>query len=164
MQVRDIMSSPAITVTPETEIRAVARIMRESLISGVPVVDDEGLLLGVITELDLIARNAPLKEPQYIAVLSALIPVRLDEYRQYKDQLRQVIATNALELMNDDVYVVSPTTSIEEALELMLDPEVTMLPVLENEQVVGVITRTDIVRLIEELETSALEDEAPPSY
>ena len=64
MQVREIMSSPAITVTADVEIREVARIMRQNQISGVPVVDANGALEGLITELDLIARNAPVHEPR----------------------------------------------------------------------------------------------------
>lgn len=154
MQVRELMSSPAITVSPTTQIREVARIMRGNVISGVPVVDDAGKLLGVITEMELIARNAPVHEPTYLAVLSALIPVNLEEYRQYKEQLRQALATNALELMRDEVETISPDASIEEALESMLNPEVTMLPVVEDGRVIGVVTRTDLVRLIETLEAA----------
>lgn len=159
MQVREIMSSPAITVGPTAEIREVARAMRENIISGVPVVDSNGALLGVITEMELIARNAPVHEPRYIAVLSAMIPVSIEEYRQYKEQLRQALAINAMDLMRDDVETISPDALVEEALEAMLNPEVTMLPVLEQGQVIGVVTRTDLVRLIEMLE--AAPDEPP---
>ncbi|RIK57672.1 MAG: hypothetical protein DCC57_01595 [Chloroflexi bacterium] len=154
MVVREIMTSPAITVTPETEIREVARLMHTHQISGVPVVDAAGALLGVITEIDLIARNAPLREPRYIAVLSAMIPVSIEEYREYKEQLRQVLATRASELMRDEVETVTPETEIYEVLERMLDPEITMLPVLEGDTLVGVVTRTDLVRLIEALESA----------
>ena len=159
MQVREIMSAPAITVGPTTEIREVARTMRENVISGVPVVDGSGALLGVITEMELIARNAPVHEPRYIAVLSALIPVNLEEYRHYKEQLRQALAINAADLMRDDVATISPDATVEEALEIMLNPEVTMLPVVQATQVIGVVTRTDLVRLIETLE--AAPDEPP---
>lgn len=162
MLVREIMSSPAITVGPTTEIREVARTMREHVISGVPVVDGAGALLGVITEMELIARNAPVHEPRYIAVLSALIPVNLEEYRQYKEQLRQALAISAADLMRDEVATISPDAPIDEALEIMLNPEVTMLPVIDNGdngRVIGVVTRTDLVRLIETLE--AAPDEPP---
>jgi CBS domain-containing protein len=159
MQVREIMSSPAITVGPAVEIREVARTMRENVISGVPVVDGAGVLLGMITELELIARNAPVHEPRYLAVLSALIPVNIEEYRQYKEQLRQALAITAADLMRDDVETISPDAPIEEALETMLDPEVTMLPVIEGQRLIGVVTRTDLVRLIETLE--AAPDEPP---
>lgn len=160
MQVREIMSSPAITVSPTTEIREVARIMREHVISGVPVVDGDGTLLGVITEMELIARNAPVHEPHYLAVLSALIPVNLEEYRQYKEQLRQALAVTAADLMREEVETISADALIDEALETMLNPEVTMLPVVdEGDGVLGVVTRTDLVRLIEKLE--AAPDEPP---
>jgi CBS domain-containing protein len=160
MQVREIMSSPVITVTPNTEIRAVARLMREHVISGVPVVDGAGKLLGLITEIDLIARNAPLQQPRYIAVLSAMIPVSLEEVRNYREQLRQVLAISAADLMRDEFKTITPETLVEDALEDMLDPEVTMLPVIERGKVVGVVTRTDLVQLIEELEAATDEDEA----
>lgn len=159
MLVRELMSSPAVTVAPTTEIRDVARTMREHVISGVPVVDETGALLGLITELELIARNAPVQEPRYLAVLSALIPVNVEEYRQYKEQLRQALAINAADLMESEVETIHPDAPIEEALEAMLDPEVTMLPVVENDRVIGVVTRTDLVRLIETLE--AAPDEPP---
>jgi CBS domain-containing protein len=161
MLVRDIMSSPAITVGPSAEIREVARTMREHEISGVPVVDEQNTLLGLITEIELIARNAPVHEPRYIAVLSAYIPLNFEEARQYKEQLRLALATTAEDLMSasEDVETIGPDAHIERALEAMLDPEVTLLPVIEDGRVIGVVTRTDLVRQIETLE--AAPDEPP---
>lgn len=98
-------------------------------------------------------------EPRYLAVLSALIPVNLEEYRQYKEQLRQALAITAVDLMRDEVKTIGPNEPIEVALEAMLDPEVTMMPVVEAGRVIGVVTRTDLVRLIETLE--AAPDEPP---
>ncbi len=152
MQVRDIMSSPAITVRPDTKIQEIARIMREHQISGVPVVNENGELLGAITELNLIARNAPVKQPHYITVLSAMIPLGLEEYFDYKKQLRQTLATNASELMSQAIPTIQPETVLEEAMEIMLNPENSLLPVVEQNKVIGVVTRTDLVRLIEQLE------------
>lgn len=160
MQVREVMSSPAITVRPNTDIRSVARVMLEHKISGVPVMDDDGALLGTITELDLIARNAPVQEPHYLAVLSAVFPINLREVSEYREQLRQALAVDAGELMTSDVEVVTPDTDVEEALELMLDPETIMLPVIEEGKLVGVLTRTDLVRLIERLESAPDEEAA----
>jgi CBS domain-containing protein len=158
MQVRDIMTSPAITIGPEADIRSVARTLREQQVSGLPVVDADGQVIGLITELDLIARSAPIHEPHYIAVLSALIPVSRDEYREYKEQLRHALAINASQLMTEEFATVAPETAVEEALELMLDPEITLLPVMSDGKLAGVVTHTHLVRLIESLE-SAPEDE-----
>lgn len=153
MYIRDIMTSPAITVTPETPVQDVARLMSSRQISGVPVVDATGGLEGVITELHLIARNAPLKEPQYIAVLSGLIPIHLSEHREYKERLRQALATTAGELMDaTDVPTLTPDDPVDKAMAIMTNPENTMIPIIEGGVVVGVVTRTDLVRLIERLE------------
>jgi CBS domain-containing protein len=134
-------------------VQEVARLMSARLISGVPVVDADGVLLGVITELHLIQRNAPLKEPQYISVLSGLIPIHLAEHREYKERLREALATTAAELMDStDVATLAPDDLVEEAMEAMTNPENTLLPVVENSRVIGVVTRTDLVRLITRLE------------
>ncbi len=153
MQVREIMTTPAVTVPPSATVQEVARLMREQQISGVPVVNEAGELLGIITELHLIQRNAPLREPRYISVLSGLIPINLEEHREYKERLREALATTAAELMdNTDIAVVTPEDDVSGVLELMTNPENTLLPVLEGETVVGVVTRTDLVRLIQALE------------
>jgi CBS domain-containing protein len=153
MFIREMMTTPAITVGAETSVQEVARLMSTRLISGVPVVDDDGALLGVITELHLVQRNAPLKEPQYISVLSGLIPIHLAEHREYKERLREALATTAAELMDStDVATVAPDDPVEEAMEAMTNPENTLLPVVENGRVIGVVTRTDLVRLITRLE------------
>ena len=93
-------------------------------------------------------------------MLSAYIPLGIDEYYEYKEQLRQAMATNAGELMDTEVRTVEPTTTVEEALELMLNPENSSLPVIENDRVVGVVTRTDLVRLIETLEMAPEDNQA----
>ena len=152
MQVQEIMSSPAITVGPATKISEIARVMREQQISGVPVVDAQGQLLGLITEMNLIERSAPVREPRYLAVLAGLIPVNLAEYRDYKEQVRHVLATNAEELMTTEVHTVEPTAILDDVMQIMLDPATTSLPVVQAGKVIGIITRTDLVRVIEKLE------------
>ena len=152
MIVRNIMSSPVITVTPETSIQAVAQLMRDRHISGVPVVDNGGRLIGIVTEVDLIAQHAPAQEPSYISLLWATIPLRLDDYTRYKDQVRHILAVNAEQLMTEDPTTVSPEDTLEQVAGLMIQPGHSSLPVLENDQLVGIITRTDLVRVIEALE------------
>ncbi|MBX3012283.1 MAG: CBS domain-containing protein [Caldilineaceae bacterium] len=160
MQVREIMSSPPITVGAETKIPEIARLMCEHQISGVPVVDGHGQLLGLITELAMIERNAPLREPRYWSILSGLIPVSLEEHREYREQVRHVLALNAQELMNPEVQTVAPDAKLDSVMQLMMDPAIISLPVIEDGAVIGVITRTDLVRVIERLEM-AVEQERP---
>ena len=160
MKVQDIMTSPAITVTADASVQEVARVMREKKISGVPVVDSQGRLTGIVTELDLISRSAPVHEPTYFTFLSGFIPLKPGEYREYRERLQQALATNAGELAGvDDLKVaqIAPDALISAAMERMLDPEITMLAVVENGQVIGVVTRTDMISVIEQLELELID-------
>jgi CBS domain-containing protein len=152
MRVRDIMSSPVITVAPETSIQDVARTMRDHHISSVPVVSADGQMVGIITEVDLISRHAPAKEPQYFSLLWAVIPLRIDDYVRYKEQVRQILATNAEQLMTRKIATIHPDDTVERAAALMVDPGHSSLPVVEDNRLVGIVTRTDLVEMIEELE------------
>jgi CBS domain-containing protein len=152
MLVRDIMSTPVITVTPETSIQEVARLMRDHHISGLPVLDGNRRLVGIVSEVDLIARHAPAREPQYLSLLWAAIPLRLDDYTRYKEQVRHILAVNAEQLMTHPPATVRPDDTIEHAAGLMVKPGYSSLPVVEQGRLVGIVTRTDLVRLIEELE------------
>ena len=129
--------------------------MRENHISGLPVVDENQALLGLVTEIDLISRSAPVHEPTYFTFLSSFIPLKPGEYKEYRERLQQALATNAGELMGEDDLenaMITADTSLEDAMERMLEPRATMLVVMQNEKVIGVVTRTDMVRTIEKLE------------
>ncbi len=153
MELREIMSAPPITVGPATTVQQVARLLNEKNISGVPVVNEQGELLGLINELHLIARHAPLNEPKYISVLDGLIPINLEDHREYKERLREALATVAADLMDQtDIPIAAPDDPIEAAYDLLSKPDETLLPILDGEVVVGVVTRTDLVQLIGRLE------------
>ena len=151
MHVRDIMTHTVITVTPDTTIQKLAWIMRENQISGVPVVTAAGELVGFVSELDLISRHAPTKPPTYYSLLWGLIPFGLDDYADYKEQVRHILAINAEQLMTTSVTTVSPDDSIEHMATQMMKPGHRSLPVLEKGRLIGIVTRTDLVELIEEL-------------
>ena len=152
MLVKDIMTSPVITIAPHATIRDVAQLMRQHSVSGLPVVDAAGKVVGIVTEIDLITRHAPPRQPQYIPLLWGLIPMRLDDYSTYKEQIRHILAVYVEQLMTKDPATVRPDDTIEDAAELMIRPGHHSLPVVENDKLVGIVTRTDLVRVIEELE------------
>lgn len=152
MQVRDIMTHTVITVTPETTIQKLAWIMRANQISGVPVVTADGELVGFVSELDLISRHAPTRPPKYYPLLWGLIPFGLDDYADYKEQVRHILAINAEQLMTTKVTTVSPDDPVEHVATQMMKPGHRSLPVLVDGKLVGIVTRTDLVQLIEELE------------
>ena len=135
MFVRDRMSSPAVTITPDTPLQAALNLMHEHQFRRLPVVDERGGLVGIVSERDLLYASPP---PS--TLLSGLA-------------LNHVLTERRVaEIMARSVLTVTPDTFVEDAARLMLDSKVGGLPVVdEDNHVVGVITETDVFRAFIEL-------------
>ncbi len=107
MKVRDIMTTNVFTVRRDTSVNDIAKLMSERDISGMPVVDDAHHVVGIITELDMIARNTRLEMPAFIQILDlARIPVQTPG--QYRSRLRHILGTRAADIMTEDVVTIGP--------------------------------------------------------
>jgi CBS domain-containing protein len=148
LKVRDIMKTEVISVGPETTVRELADILAEHKISGVPVVDSEGLVIGVVSEADVILQDADLHFPYYIQFLDSII--YLQSVAKFEHRLRKMFGTKVADIMSQEIITVSPDASVYDAAALMADHKVNRLPVIEDEKVVGIMTRGDIVRAIAE--------------
>jgi CBS domain-containing protein len=146
MRVADVMVRDVISVAPETGVQEIARLLWAHAISGVPVVAPDGSVVGIVSERDLLVRNANLHVPNYIRVLDAMIP--LGDPRDFKEELRRATGAIAADVMTPDVVAVEPDTDLADAATLMLDKDVNRLPVIEGGRLVGVISRADFVRLL----------------
>jgi CBS domain-containing protein len=156
MQAKEIMTSPVFTVSPDTPVAQVARLLCEKHISGVPVVDDTGKLVGIVTEIDLIKRHARIHFPIYLPFLDSLI--FLESPRRYTQDVRRALGATAGEIMTQPVSTANLETDVEEIATLMVDDRVNPIPILdESGALVGIVSHTDIVRLVEQAETG--EDE-----
>ena len=146
-QAQDIMTTPVITVTSETGIKELAQLLVSKLISGVPVVDDNGHLLGIVTETDLLFTEKPLHIPTFVTLLDAVVffenPFNMDK------DLKKLTACTVADLYTQDCLTVVATTPIEDIAELMITKKVTLLPVINAERtVIGIISRTNMLSLI----------------
>ncbi len=148
LTVREIMTADVITVRPETTVGELADILAQNKISGVPVVDDEGRVLGMVTEADIILRDADLHFPYYIQFLESVI--YLQSVHKFEERFRKAIGSKVSEVMSDEVNAVSPDTTVRQAATMMSECEVNRLPVTEDGRLVGIVTRGDIVRAIAE--------------
>ena len=146
MRVADVMVREVISVAPETGVQEIARLLCSHRISGVPVVAPDGSVVGIVSERDLLVRNANLHVPNYIRVLDAMIP--LSDPREFREELRRATGAIAADVMTPDVVAVEPETDLADAATLMLDKDVNRLPVIEGGRLVGVISRADFVRLL----------------
>jgi CBS domain-containing protein len=146
VNVADVMTRDVLTVTPSTGVQEIARLLWSHGISGVPVVDEAGALVGIVSELDLLMRNANLHIPQYLRVLDVMIP--LGNKHEFEEELRRALGATAAEVMTDKVITVEPETDLADAATLMMDKDVNRLPVVAAGRVVGIISRADFVRLL----------------
>ncbi len=147
MRVTDIMTAEIATVAPETPIVDVARLMVEAAVSGVPVINsDTGELLGMITELEMIERQAKFEMPTYTRILDATFVIA---ERDSEEKLARILATTAGELMQTIVYSIREDASIEDVASLMFERKVNPVPVVSlDDRLIGIVSRSDIVRLM----------------
>lgn len=131
MLVKDCMTHSPLTILPETTHRQAAELMREHKVHHLPVVDKSGRLVGIVVEEDLLAAQPSPATTLSIYEIHGLLS---------KLQVR--------EIMSRPVHTTTPDCPLEEAARLMLDEDIGCLPVVANDQVVGIITDTDIFRAL----------------
>ncbi len=151
MNVADIMTREVISVRPDTRVGDIARLFREYQLSGLPVVNEENVPVGVITELDMITRHARPKMPTFLPLLGAYIP--LMGKKDYQESLRRITGVVAQDIMTTPVNTIGPDASIEDAATVMVSNRSNPLPVVDEEgRIIGIVSRTDVLAVFEELD------------
>ena len=148
MKVRDVMTADVAVARLPTPVSEIARLMDERDVSGIPVVDDERRVIGLVTDLDLIARNTRLDPPLFFQLLDARIP--LETPAHYQKRLRHMLGTEARDVMSEDVVTIGPDESGEALAELFLGTRANPVPVVEEGRLVGIVSRADLLRLMRE--------------
>ncbi len=144
LRVGDIMQTDWPTLGLEQTVEDAIKLFAESGISGAPVVED-GRLAGIVTEGDLIFRDAEIKAPGFLDILGGVIPLgNWDEYRQ--EAIKSAGVTVG-EVMTREVFTIGPDASLAEAATIMAEERIKLLPVAEEGRLRGVVTRMDILTL-----------------
>ena len=148
LPVTEIMSSPAITLSPETTVEDAISVLVENGIHGAPVVNAEGRLIGLLDDDDLIVSEARLHAPTTIEILGAYIPLPGD-LRRFNEEVRQALGRTVDEVMSEDAPSVTTTGTVEDVATLFHDRGVSRIAVTDDGgQVVGVVTRGDLVKVL----------------
>ncbi len=147
MKVRDIMTTDVVSAKRGTPVNELAKLMGARDISGVPVLDDAGAVVGIVTELDMIVRNTRLDMPRFIQILD-LGRIPLERRSDYEHRMRHMLGTRAEDLMSEEVVTVSPDDNVEDLAELMVKRRVNPVPVVENGKLVGIVSRADIIDMM----------------
>jgi CBS domain-containing protein len=145
--VADLMTRDPVVVQPETPLRTVISILAERNIGGLPVVDQNGKIVGVISESDLMWQETGATPPPYIMLLDSVI--YLESPARYEQELHKAFGQTVEEVMTKDAITTTPDKSLKEAAQLMHDRRVRRLPVVDGTgKLIGILTRSDIIRFM----------------
>jgi CBS domain-containing protein len=146
IKAEEIMAKDVITVFPDTEVVQAAKILVEENINGVPVVDEEGKMVGILCQSDLIAQQKTIPLPSLFTLLDGFIP--LTSMKKFEKGIQKIAAIKVSDAMTADPVTVSPDTGIGEIANLMVDKNFHSIPVVDEGKLVGIIGKEDILKTL----------------
>ncbi len=153
LKAKDIMTRDVITVNPEMPVKELAELFYTKKISGAPVQDGQGKIIGVVTESDLIDQNKRVHIPTVVAILDSFL--FLESPEKLEKDIRKIAGTKVNDICSHELVSVAPETPMDEVATLMAEQHVHTLPVLDGDRLVGVIGRDDIIRTMFQEESRA---------
>jgi CBS domain-containing protein len=142
-----VMTTPVLSVNQESPLQEAVTLMSEHHISGLPVVDDNGALVGELSEKDLMVRESGFDAGPYVMFLDAVIYLR--NPLEWNRQVHQVLGSTVGDVMNTQVHSCATSASLPEAARLLNDRRIQRLFVVDEAgAMVGVLTRGDVVRAL----------------
>jgi CBS-domain-containing membrane protein len=143
---KDIMTTDVVFATPEMGIVQAAKVLLEKGVNGVPVIDAEKRLVGILCQSDLVAQQKKLPVPTLFTFLDGVF--QLTSGPQMEKQVRKIAALSVAEAMTPDPVTVGPDTGIEAIAALMVDNRFHTIPVVDEGIVVGIIGKADVLRTL----------------
>jgi CBS domain-containing protein len=145
MFVRDIMETDVPAVTVADSVETVLHVLRDNELPGVPVVNEGGRCVGIITEEDLILtdEDEDFHMPHYFQLFGGI--VFLESVSHWEERVRKAFAATAEDMMTADPVTIEPDATVREAAKLIAGKKHNRLPVVEHGRLVGVVTRVDVL-------------------
>jgi len=143
MNAHDVMASPVVTVKPYSSVREVAQLLLSRRISAVPVVDDQGMLVGIVSEGDLMHRAEAGTERRYSWWLRPFVSdwAAADNYARAH-------ASKVADIMVRDVITATPETPVQEIAAILEKNRIKRVPIVKNGQVVGIVSRANLIQAV----------------
>lgn len=146
LKVRDIMTTDVVSVKRETTIRELAELFTTHRVGSVPVVDDSGNLVGIVTESDLIEQDKSLHIPTVISLFDWVI--YLESEKKFERELQKMTGQTVGDICTDKVETVTPDTPVSDVADLMSSKKLHALPVVEGKRLVGIVSRIDLIKTL----------------
>lgn len=143
--ITQVMSRDVLTARTGDAVEDVVRLLAERDINGLPVVDDDGRLVGLLDDRDLLVADARVHIPTVVEILGAYVSIP-GERRRFEEELRHALGRTVGELMNTKPPFVGEDATVEDVATLIVDRNVSRVPVVDSDQqVVGIVTRGDLI-------------------
>lgn len=146
MLAKDIMTKEVFTAKLDDRVEDLARLMLEHKISGIPVIDANDNLVGIITEKDLMIRAKELRVPYHVTLLDSII--FLENPIRFNNEVKKYIATEVKDAMTRKVITVQEDTPVGKVVKIMQNKRINRVPVMRHKKMVGIITRNDILKAV----------------
>ncbi|MBN1276625.1 MAG: CBS domain-containing protein [Deltaproteobacteria bacterium] len=142
----DIMTTDVTCVRKETSLKDLARIFYERHINGVPVLNNEGGLIGIICESDLIRKDKKLHIPTVVAIFDGVF--YLESSKKFEEEIQRLNATTVEDIYTREVITVEEKTPIDEIATIMAQKKIYTIPVMDGDRLVGIIGKSDLIRTL----------------
>lgn len=143
--VRDIMTTDVLTLGPDDGVEQAMRTLLERNIDAAPVVDDQGAVVGVLSNGDLIVQESEVHFPTVLTFLGGTFEFG---HKHFEEELRRALGSKVSDVMSTEPLVCADDDTIERAATLMHEHDVSRLPVVRDGRLVGIISRNDVLRAI----------------
>jgi CBS domain-containing protein len=140
----EIMTRKVVTVNKNLTIKELSQLFIENRFNGIPVTDDNGNLIGIVTQGDLIEQNKNLHIPTVIALFDAVL--FLESEKKFESDVKKLTGTTVEDIFHKDAISVGPNADINEITTLMAEKDIHTLPVLDGNKLVGIIGKRDVIR------------------
>ncbi len=145
--VRQVMTTDVLSFRPEDPIDEAAKALSSRNIGGAPVVDEDGRVVGLLEDDDLIVQETRLHLPTVISVLGAYLELP-SSVAHFEADLRKAVGSSVGDVMDADPPVCSPDDTLEQVATVMHENDLSRLPVVSGGRLVGIVSRGDLVRAI----------------
>ncbi len=143
LKAKDVMTKEVTTVAPETTVAELGRLFIDKGISGAPVVDARGGLIGIVTENDLISKNTRLHIPTILRLFDAFIPLGTSKLEL---EIKKMAASTVGEVCTKKVVTIGEDAGLDEIATIMDEKKIHLLPVVKGGKVIGIVGKKDLLR------------------
>lgn len=146
MKAKDMMTSNLITVSEKAKLREVIQLMFENNISGIPIIDEERKLKGIVSESDVIRLKRKIHMPDYMKLLESLLNNANPD--DFAADVTRALEMPVKDFMAKKVITATEDTCMAEVTRLMLEHGINRIPIIRNNKPTGIITRRDVIRIM----------------